>query len=233
MPLRGQTSTPASVDHQLGRLHFHRHVGKLEGDALELADRLAELLTRRCPFDRAWERAVGTAEAGGAHLQPGCAEPCVGDLKALVDFAEHVFSRNAAIVEFQDGVGVAAMGDVAVAVADGKAWRALVDKKAVISFLGPRGVSSSPVAMKAITKSAMSAWEMKCLVPFSTQSSPSCFALAFMPRRSEPAPGSVMARQSHFSPATQGLEITFARCSGVPAIRECWTGRATQVQCSA
>ena len=71
-------------------------------------------------------------------------------------------------------------------------------------FLRPRGVSSSPVAMKTMTKSAMSAWQMKCLVPLRTQSAPSGRAVAFMPRRSEPAPGSVMARQSQFSPRTQG-----------------------------
>ena len=58
--------------------------------------------------------------------------------------------------------------------------------------------------MKTMAKSATSAWEMKCLVPFSTQSPPSGRAVAFMPRRSEPAPGSVIARQSHVSPRTQG-----------------------------
>jgi len=80
----------------------------------------------------------------------------------------------------------------------------LSTKKAVMSFFLPRGVSSSPLAMKQMAKSARSAWLMKCLVPFSTQSSPSGRALAFMPRRSDPAPGSVMARQSHFSPRMQG-----------------------------
>ncbi len=71
-------------------------------------------------------------------------------------------------------------------------------------FFGPRGVSSAPVAMKAMVKPAMSAWEMKCLVPLRIQSVPSGRAVAFMPRRSEPASGSVMARQSQVSPRTQG-----------------------------
>ena len=36
-------------------------------------------------------------------------------------------------------------------------------------FFGPRSVCSSPVATKTMTKSAMSAWEMKCLVPLRIQ----------------------------------------------------------------
>jgi len=59
--------------------------------------------------------------------------------------------------------------------------------------------------MKQIAKPAMSAWLMKCLVPFSTQSAPSGRALAVMPRRSDPAPGSVIARQSQVSPLMQGI----------------------------
>ena len=82
-----------------------------------------------------------------------------------------------------------------------------------------------------MAKSAMSAWLMKCFVPFRIQSSPSWRAVAFMPRRSEPASGSVMARQSQVSPRTQGARY-LARCSGVPAQRM-FEGRATQVQCSA
>jgi hypothetical protein len=71
-------------------------------------------------------------------------------------------------------------------------------------FFGPFGVASSPVATKTITKSACSAPEMKCFVPFSTQSPPRRTALHFMPRRSEPASGSVMASASIRSPRTAG-----------------------------
>ena len=49
----------------------------------------------------------------------------------------------------------------------------LKGRKQVIFFFGPRDVSSSPVAMKTMTKSAMLAWLMKCLVPLTIQSSPS------------------------------------------------------------
>ena len=64
--------------------------------------------------------------------------------------------------------------------------------------------SCSPVAAKRITKSAASACEMKCFVPVITQSAPSRTARVRMPRRSEPASGSVMARHSVRSPATVG-----------------------------
>jgi hypothetical protein len=71
-------------------------------------------------------------------------------------------------------------------------------------FFGPLGVSSSPVAMKTMTKSAWSAPEMKCLVPLTTQSPPSRTAKHFMPRTSEPASGSVIASASIRSPRTAG-----------------------------
>ncbi len=44
---------------------------------------------------------------------------------------------------------------------------------------------------------------------------------------SEPAPGSVIARQSVFSPRTHGSRYR-SRCAGVPAIRM-FEGRATPV----
>jgi hypothetical protein len=43
---------------------------------------------------------------------------------------------------------------------------------------------------------------MKCLVPLMTKSPPCCTALVFIPRRSEPACGSLMARHSTRSPHT-------------------------------
>ena len=71
-----------------------------------------------------------------------------------------------------------------------------------------RGVPSpagwSPVAANRMTKSDSSAWLMKCFVPVMTQSAPSRTARVRMPRRSEPASGSVIARHSTRSPATAG-----------------------------
>ena len=58
--------------------------------------------------------------------------------------------------------------------------------------------------MNTMTKSATSAWLMKCFVPLTTKSLPSRRAKHFMPRTSEPASGSVIASASIRSPRTQG-----------------------------
>ena len=67
------------------------------------------------------QRPLGPAKAGGCHLQARCAEPLVGDFKALVHLAEHLRLRQPAIVKFQHRIGVAAMRNIAVAIADGEA----------------------------------------------------------------------------------------------------------------
>ncbi len=74
----------------------------------------------------------------------------------------------------------------------------------MIRCFGPALVSSVPVATNTIAKSARSAWLMKCLVPSITQSPPARRAVVFIERTSEPASGSVMARQSIRSPRTAG-----------------------------
>ena len=56
---------------------------------------------------------------------------------------------------------------------------------------------------------------MNFLVPLTTQSSPSRTAVVWMPARSEPVPGSVIAIPSTVSPATTpGSQRAF--CSSVP-----------------
>ena len=67
---------------QLGGPQLHRHVGELEGDALELADLLAELHALHRPLLGELERALGAAQAVGRDLQARRAEPGVGDLEA-------------------------------------------------------------------------------------------------------------------------------------------------------
>ena len=71
-----------------GRLEFERHVGELEGHALELADLLAELDAVDRPLLGMVERPLGAADAGGGDLEPGGAEPGIGDLEALVNLAQ-------------------------------------------------------------------------------------------------------------------------------------------------
>ncbi len=77
-------------------------------------------------------------------------------------------------------------------------------RKEVIFLRVPRVPVSSPEAANRITKSERSAWLMKCLVPLMTKSPPDSTAEVFMPRRSDPAPGSVIARHSARSPRTAG-----------------------------
>ena len=76
-----------------------------------------------------FQGAFGAANAGGGDLQAGGAEPVIGDLEALVQFAEDLRLVQAAIVEFENAVVVAAMRDVLVAVAHGEALGALVDEE--------------------------------------------------------------------------------------------------------
>ncbi len=59
---------------------------------------------------------------------------------------------------------------------------------------------------------------MKCFSPLITHSSPSHTALHFMPRKSEPAPGSVIAMQSRFSPLMVGSK-NCVTCSPSQAAR--------------
>jgi hypothetical protein len=120
---------PASQVSSSAAFNSSRHVGQLEADALELADLLAELAALGGPGERVAQRAVGAAEAGGGDLQAGGAQPGVGHLEALVHLAQHVLGRHAAVVEFEDRVGIAAVADVAIAVAHGEARRALVDEE--------------------------------------------------------------------------------------------------------
>ncbi len=149
---------PRRFQHQqLGGTQLDGHVGELEADALELADRLAELHAIDRPLLGEIERALGAAEAGRRHLQARRAEPGVGNLEALVHLAEHRGARHAAIVELQDAVVVAAVRDVAVTVAHGEPGMPLVDQER-----GQRRARAArslrlPVAANRITKSAWSA----------------------------------------------------------------------------
>ena len=124
------------------------------------------------------------------------------------------------------------MADDAVAVADVKPGVPLSTKKAVIRFFGPRGVSSSPVATKTMAKSAMigAGDEVLGAVQHPVAAVPP--GRAFMPRRSDPAPGSVIARQSMRLAPDAGQQIALALFAASQASRM-FEGRAKQVQCSA
>src|SRR5215831_16524257 len=103
-------------------------------------------------------------------------------------------------------------------------------RKADIAERSPRGPGSVPVTANSTTKSAISAWLMKCLVPLMTQSPPSRRARVFIERTSEPAPGSVIARQSWRSPRTVGSR--YVSTWSFSQARRILLGRATSA-CSA
>ena len=72
------------------------------------------------------------------------------------------------------------------------------------------------VLQKTMAKSEMGAAVMKHLRPLMIQSSPSRTAEVDTALASEPAPGSVRAKQGYFLPSAMGRRY-FSSCSGVPA----------------
>ena len=75
------------------------------------------------------ERALGAADAGGGHLQAGGAQPVIGHLEALVDFAEDLALVHPAVGELEDAVVVAPVRDVLVPGPDGEAGGSHVDQE--------------------------------------------------------------------------------------------------------
>ena len=78
-----------------------RHAGELELDALEVRDRLAELLPFLCVPYGMFERAGRQAEHLRADADASFVECLDRDLVTLAGFAEHVFLRHFAVFEDQ------------------------------------------------------------------------------------------------------------------------------------
>ena len=113
--------------------------------------------------------------------------------KPLPSSPSSASSGHPAVVEVEDRVGVAAVRHVAVAVVDRQARGVEVDEERRHRLRAVVGASS--VWANRITKSDSWAWLMKCLVPRDPPAlavAASRTACVRMPRRSEPAPGSVM-----------------------------------------
>ena len=91
--------------------------------------------------------------------------------------------------------------------------RSLSTRKAVMP---PRDFSAGSVTANTMAKSASWPRVMNVFSPFSTQSPPSRRALSLMAVASDPAPGSVSAKQETRSPSITGTRYS-ARCPGVPA----------------
>ena len=102
---------PGGIERQeFGRAQLHGHVGEFERNALEFGDLLAELLAVDRPVEADIECAFGSAEARGCNLQPGGAQPFVGDVKSLVRLAQYLGGRDPAVVELENAVQVAPVG---------------------------------------------------------------------------------------------------------------------------
>jgi hypothetical protein len=80
----------------------------------------------------------------------------------------------------------------------------------------PLAPFSGSVTAKAITKSASLPFVMKVFSPVITQSPPSLTARVLMLRASDPAPGSVIAKQLRLIPLMVGMRYC-CFCSSVPA----------------
>ncbi len=90
---------------------------------------LAELLAGGRPLDRHVEGALRAADALRRHRQARGTEPGIGDVEAVMHFAEHLTLVHPRIVERQLAVVEAAMADRTRALGDGEARRVLVDQE--------------------------------------------------------------------------------------------------------
>ena len=87
------------VGHLAGRLDLHAHVGEQELQALELRDRLAELLALLGVAERVVERALGDADGLGGDGDPGVVEGPHRGLEAGALRADHPVGGDPDVVE--------------------------------------------------------------------------------------------------------------------------------------
>jgi hypothetical protein len=114
---------------QVGSVDLGDHVGELEGDALVCADRLAELFALCGIVQGVVEGAAGAADGSGGNRDAGGVEPVIGDVEALVNLAEDLGGGQAAFVEIENAVLVAAVRNRFIAVANLETRRAAIDEE--------------------------------------------------------------------------------------------------------
>ena len=83
-------------------------------------------------------------------------------------------------------------------------WSPLASLRSTMNSVMPSWPASGSVLATRRMKSARAPLVMKVFEPLMTYSSPSRRAVVRMPATSEPAPGSVIARQAIFSPLMPG-----------------------------
>src|SRR3981189_3061405 len=86
-------------------------------------------------FDSMAKRTFRPAKASSRNLQPCGTKPCIGNVKAFMHFAKDGIGGQAAIVEFDDRIGIAPVRDIAITLADGHPGMILVDEKGSDLFL--------------------------------------------------------------------------------------------------
>src|SRR5262249_8526029 len=102
---------------------------ELKADALEFADRLAELRAGGRPLTRDLERALGLAAAIGGDQDAGVGQPLAGMIEAPALLAQDVARRHAAIAEAKLIVVVGAVADGARGAAQLEARGADIDQE--------------------------------------------------------------------------------------------------------
>ena len=93
-----------------GGLDLHRHVGEHELHALELGDRLAELLALPRVADGVVKRPLGDAERLRGDRDPGVVEGGDGGLEPGSLRADHAVGRDAGVLEDDGHDGDGAVG---------------------------------------------------------------------------------------------------------------------------
>src|SRR5882757_5652689 len=120
VPLFAVGHAGAVVEHAACRLGLHLHVGQHELDALELGNRLAELLAFAAIGDRGVDGALRQADRDRADRRPVEVEDAHAGLEGLALGTDHVLGRDAHIVEEDRHVGHAANAHLAVLLAEGE-----------------------------------------------------------------------------------------------------------------
>src|SRR6266516_3148820 len=118
------------VDQEARGLDLHRHIREHKLDALEDADRMAELLTLARVGAGELEGRLRHADGDGADIDPSTIQRGERDLEALSLRADTICSRDCALLEDQFARGRRMQAQLALPFAEREAGRLLFDDKA-------------------------------------------------------------------------------------------------------
>ena len=89
------------VNEVTGSFDLHLHVSQFEGNGLEFAERFAELYTLFGVFNSICQCSFCNAESLSSNADTAAVQSHHSDLEAFAFFAEHVFSRNFDVLEYE------------------------------------------------------------------------------------------------------------------------------------